>query len=237
MQENRDQLKNEFVTRTAANPRYSLRAFARDLEISPSLLCEVLSGKKNLSKTSVNRIAALLGWNRNPIEKHDANLIAGISWLHLAIVEMCRYEKIKHSSAILSELFSIPESVAKYAMELLLEKKYLISKNGYLSTTTKRMFFGSDTPSSEIRRYHREFMDLAKRQVEVGHYNERELSSSLWYLTPSQVQTLRRKIRLFVEAAAKQNASTDGDGDVFGFSLQLFKVTKNNNPKKNRGET
>jgi uncharacterized protein (TIGR02147 family) len=42
------------------NPRYSLRKFARDLNFSPSTLCEVLKGKKNLSETSTLKIITKL---------------------------------------------------------------------------------------------------------------------------------------------------------------------------------
>jgi uncharacterized protein (TIGR02147 family) len=42
-------LEREFEMRRAQNPAYSLRAYARDLRLSPSLLSEVMSGRKGLS--------------------------------------------------------------------------------------------------------------------------------------------------------------------------------------------
>ena len=52
-----DILKKEFDARKRANKSYSLRAFARDLELSPSRLSEVLSNKSGLSEQSAERIA------------------------------------------------------------------------------------------------------------------------------------------------------------------------------------
>lgn len=57
----RDFLKQELEKRCKLNSRYSLRAFARDLCISPSLLCEVFSEKHGFSKRLANRIATRLG--------------------------------------------------------------------------------------------------------------------------------------------------------------------------------
>lgn len=46
-------LKNEFTHRQERNPSYSLRSFARDLNLSPSRLSEVLNGKGDLSSQSL----------------------------------------------------------------------------------------------------------------------------------------------------------------------------------------
>ncbi len=50
------------------NPRYSLRAFARDLDIAPSLLSELLNGKHGLSEKVAKRIAKNLGLSFNEIQ-------------------------------------------------------------------------------------------------------------------------------------------------------------------------
>lgn len=46
----RDYLKEELEARQRRRPQYSLRAFARDLEISPSFLSEFLSGRQGMSR-------------------------------------------------------------------------------------------------------------------------------------------------------------------------------------------
>jgi uncharacterized protein (TIGR02147 family) len=59
----RNLLKRELDLRCAANPRYSLRAFARDLGSTPSMLSQVLAGKRGLSLESAVQAAERLGWN------------------------------------------------------------------------------------------------------------------------------------------------------------------------------
>lgn len=54
-------LKIEFESRKAKNTQYSLRAFARDLDLAPPKLSEILRGKCGLSESSAEKIAPKLG--------------------------------------------------------------------------------------------------------------------------------------------------------------------------------
>jgi uncharacterized protein (TIGR02147 family) len=58
------------VKRNEKNPSYSMRSFARNLTISPSLLSRVLAKKKSLSEESVNLIAEKL-----KLKPDEANLL------------------------------------------------------------------------------------------------------------------------------------------------------------------
>jgi uncharacterized protein (TIGR02147 family) len=54
-------LSEELARRSRANPRYSQRAFARQLGLAPGELSEVLSGRRPLSVKSAMKIACALG--------------------------------------------------------------------------------------------------------------------------------------------------------------------------------
>lgn len=62
-------LREELASRCRQNPRYSLRAFARDLKLAPSRLSEVLSGKQGLSRAAADKIARSLGYGAGEIER------------------------------------------------------------------------------------------------------------------------------------------------------------------------
>ncbi len=53
----RDYLRRELEQRVQQDPRYSLNRFARDLDLAPSRLSEVLSGKQGLSRAIAERIS------------------------------------------------------------------------------------------------------------------------------------------------------------------------------------
>lgn len=50
-------VRDELQIRQKCRPQYSMRAFARDLEISPSFLCEFLAGRQGLSRARAIWIA------------------------------------------------------------------------------------------------------------------------------------------------------------------------------------
>ena len=59
-QDYRPYLRSELERRLSLNPRYSLRAFARDLRMAPQILSGVLNGKKGISVEAAARIAERL---------------------------------------------------------------------------------------------------------------------------------------------------------------------------------
>jgi len=54
-------LKRELEQRMNRNPRYSLRAFAKDLQVAPALMSDILNGKRGLSRASATLLAKKLG--------------------------------------------------------------------------------------------------------------------------------------------------------------------------------
>lgn len=87
-----EMLRDELVERRRRNRLYSLRAFARDLEVSSSFLCLVMNGRKRLT------------------EKSAANLLHRLTWdsLHqkafLVLVRLDQTKDPEHRKRVLEEL-------------------------------------------------------------------------------------------------------------------------------------
>src|SRR5689334_22299599 len=54
-------LRSELAKRCEKNERYSLRAFARDLDIEHATLSQLLRGQRELTAATVDRLARQLG--------------------------------------------------------------------------------------------------------------------------------------------------------------------------------
>ena len=61
-------LRSEFIDRCKRNPRYSVRAMARNIGISPAFFSQVLSGRRELSEKKGNTIGKSLGWSSGQID-------------------------------------------------------------------------------------------------------------------------------------------------------------------------
>ncbi len=71
----RDYLQFEYELRKARRPAYSLRAFARDLRVSPSSLTDFMKQRVGMSADRIQQIADTLHWS--PLRKeHFGDLIA-----------------------------------------------------------------------------------------------------------------------------------------------------------------
>lgn len=68
-------LKQHFSERKSKNIQYSLRAFARDLGISPPQLSRILSGKRDLSYRQMLRVGKALGLPRPQIQEYVQKII------------------------------------------------------------------------------------------------------------------------------------------------------------------
>jgi len=100
-------LANEFLRRRCANPRYSLRAFARSVGVEHSTLSQLLRGKRAMTWKSIGHIAGRIRWTgANALQtyrKHgawDSRHIAGelglsIDEVNVALSDLCLLGLIK----------------------------------------------------------------------------------------------------------------------------------------------
>jgi len=80
----KDIIKTKFSERCERNNHYSLRAFARDLGISPQRLSHILNGRHGISETAAEAMALKLGMNQEETqifcmlvqEKHARSKVA-----------------------------------------------------------------------------------------------------------------------------------------------------------------
>ena len=61
-------LKHALEARTGRNPRYSMRAFARDLGFSAPRLCNIFAGKYGLSLSAAREIGSKLGLSESELQ-------------------------------------------------------------------------------------------------------------------------------------------------------------------------
>ncbi len=76
-QDFRSFLQDELEKRCKKNPRFSLRAFARTLEVEPSALSKILHGKRALTPKMLMRMASHLGLPEQDIERFTSKQNSG----------------------------------------------------------------------------------------------------------------------------------------------------------------
>lgn len=95
-------LKRELEKRCAKNPRYSLRAFARDLGLSSARVSEILNEKSGLSREKAEELSAILGFNKEETD-YFCNLVESVHGRsaikrELASARLMKFKNVEYTS-------------------------------------------------------------------------------------------------------------------------------------------
>ena len=139
----RQQLASELAFRQRANSRYSLRAFARFLDLDPSYLSKVIQGKRRVQASVLTAASRVLGWNlKNDPSAAELGArdsyrgVAGESfllmseWYHYAIFEYLKLGGREHTEEAVATALGLPLSAAKDALGTLLRLGYIRKAGG-----------------------------------------------------------------------------------------------------------
>ena len=245
-----DYLTEDFKHRKEMNPSFSLRSYARWLEISPAQLSQVLSRKRVMGAKGLKKVVVKL--KLSPAEEKTLYSQIGIQkmlkgrlhqqekvnleedkfriisdWYHFAILALSRIEKMPSSISKLSKWLEVPASKVKEALERL-ERLSIIEQTPYLKQTSKDLEVVSSVPSPAIQKYHKQNMLKAIDALENTHLSKREFQSIYINLKKDQVKELKSLIDDFLENAQTQE-NNQNDSDVYALNVQLFPLTNKDN--------
>lgn len=220
-------LKKELKKRNKLNSAYSLRAFAAHLKISPSLLSEVINGKKRLSEKNAERLLKILGYGKTikSIQKDEAAL-EDISWLHLAILELCQTDAIS-SELELSKRFKISEQEATSAVRILKNYNLIETKNNLIQPIKDRLIFGNNTPSKKIRAFHKKAINASMKYLEETNFEDRDFSFSTLALSKNEANLIKKKIHEMTEEFSQLSTDSNVKKEIYCISTQFYKTTNN----------
>jgi hypothetical protein len=98
-------LETEFARRRRVNPRYSLRAFARSVNLEHSTLSQLLRRKRTMTWKSIRQIAGTMRWlggsiilqnQTQPRRPFDSRLLAkalrvSVDDVNVALTDLCMF--------------------------------------------------------------------------------------------------------------------------------------------------
>ena len=126
-------LQNELIRRCQKNPHYSLRAFARILQIDASALSKILNAKRAVTPEMLTKLGLKLGLGKQELKSFkgiksgagalghldfdtiDADQFKIISdWYHYAILELTAVAHFRADTKWIAKTLGITASEAKY---------------------------------------------------------------------------------------------------------------------------
>ncbi len=191
-------LSAEFERRVRSNPRYSLRAFARDLAMSPGEVSEIIKGKRRLTAKAIAKISVRLGLNASETQallgaanleasglnnaeiqtrELSADLFRVVSdWYCFAILNLFDTVAFRADPKWIGSRLGISPAEAKLALERLERVGLTRRVKGRLERDAAFVISSSGIPSEAIRSYHKQVLTKAMQALETQPVNERDIT-------------------------------------------------------------
>lgn len=234
-------LRPHFLARVAKNPKYSLRAFARDLGVSPAFLSMLFSGKKSLSVARAmefqNRLklgpaeAARLRKTQNRLREKVISSHVQKSllrqWFYIALLELATCEDFVDGPLWAASRLGLPPFQAEQALQLLKESGFLILKDGKWVKCDDFLKVATQLTSAELRAYHIGFLEKAIEQLSLSSVeavSKRSIHSITFGFDPSRVEEARQLIEEFRKKWLRTFKNCDLK-EVYQLNIQLFPLS------------
>jgi len=234
-------LKKELERRKGFTPSYSMRKFAKDLNISPAQLSQLISEKRNISDKVLQKISRVLelsssetkqlrnitesgaNLSKNELREDHFKLIS--DWYHFAILSLSEIKGSKADSRQIAKKFGISLEEANEAIFRLRRLGLIkIHENDTFEQIQKDLHIESKTKSESIQKYHSQNLRLAEYKLKTIEPEKREFSSMTMAIDPNKLARARILINQFKEDMTELLESGNKK-DVYQLSIQLFPLT------------
>ncbi|QDK39301.1 DUF4423 domain-containing protein [Bdellovibrio sp. NC01] len=238
-------LLSELAKRQTRNSSYSLRAFARDLNIGATTLSDVLADKRSLSKSNLEKVMERLFvsplekeklWadykdqssraevdDRTYLDELTFRLIA--DWHYIAILNLAKLKDNQADPKWIADRLGIKKVEASEALERLLSLELIKKNRNKMVRTSKPIGTSRDIPSAAIRKHHNQNLHLAESSLHRDPVNTREFGSITMPVNPEKLplaKELLTKTRKKIADLLEDETATE----VYTLSFQLFPITK-----------
>jgi uncharacterized protein (TIGR02147 family) len=225
-------LQQEFIRKTALNPKFSVRSFSKQLGLNSGTLSQILAGKRPVTSKLVRSLEPKLGLppqfnlgdRYNFIDEETITIFT--HWYHYAILELSLIKGFKSDVEWISKKLDIPKVEVGYAIERLLRVGLLTNKNGKLIKTQKFLtnYTGAQT-SAAHKEYQRQLIQKALIAVDECPQEDKDITSITMPTNKNKLEEAREKIKKFRRELSAFLEDCEADS-VYQFTMQLFPVTK-----------
>ena len=253
-----NRLKQEFERRMNLNPAYSMRAYARDLDISVANLSKVLSRKRPISykmaKLIIHRlsleVAELNSSNEQSIKQNfklqkkslklvlDMNDFELISEWHYDIIqELVGLPKFNSSIENIASALSMSQQKVKLALERL-EKLGLVKnvKNQWRSCTGTQLItnlINENISSESARRYQGQVLEQSQQALNKYSIKERSHSSVSLKFNSKNIDEAKELIKKFRQNFRELMEKQEDADSVYQIQISFFPHYIKNKGHKN----
>ena len=240
-------LNRKFVEKRTRNPRYSLRAYAKSLQIGPAALSEILRGKRKISPKMALKVGSKLNLPpslllryredaenpassqarlKRPFSSLTIDQLHMISdWHYFAILSLAETVDFKEDLDWIGTRLGIDRMDAELAVDRLLRLGNLRRELDGLLPTGEQLATPDGIPHILIRKSHFQNLKLAKESLVHDSVKVRDFTAMTMAIDPDRLQEARRRIRNFRRKLCEFLEGGEKK-EVYKLCLSLFPLSR-----------
>lgn len=235
----RNLLEGELEKRQSVNNRYSLRSYARFLEVDAPTLSKILNAKKNVGERLISRVCKKLGCDPEKINNGSDD---GLSfellsddqsqylskWYYYAILEIIELDDFEYEKKWIAKKLEISEKQVKLALERMIRLGVLKEVDGKLidNTSGKTTNISSELSSTARREHQKEILELAIDALENTPPEIRDQSSMTVSINTDDIPEVKELIKKFRRDISKFLNTANNKNQVYNLGVSFYPVTK-----------
>lgn len=218
----RNEIQQEFLERCQTNPKYSLRAFAKSLDVDHSILSRFIRGERNISDPIKEKIRNKIG-NRSPNQFIlDRNMFEMISeWYFDAICELKKCYNEADNVEVDPKLIAKRLKISISQAQIALEKINQYNENS-LSTSTISQIEYTDAAAAK---YQKQILTKALQAIDLVDISKRSQTSVVLAMDENDMAELKELIKQFRHKMIKKIEAKNTPNSVYALSVSLFPLT------------
>ena len=211
--------------------RERAQGIATTLGLSDSeseVFCDLVESQH--ARGRVNRELAKVRLEKNLINSayHTLQLDsfqAVSDWYHFALIQLISLPEFKNSPAWISKALGITVTEARSAMERLVRLKLVEVKRGKVTRAQEFVAVNEMTPSSAIRKFHRQVLERAMLALDNQPLEERSFSTIFVPVDKKRVTEAKRWIKNFRRRFCRKLDAGAANNAIYCLSVQFFNLT------------
>ena len=247
-------IQNIFLERCRNNEQYSLRAFARSLNVPVSSLSEIMNEKRPMTKTLQKKIGGALSMSPEQIEAfafNEKKLPLGhieaeyrqlaldsfyiiSEWYHYGILQLIRTKGFKNDAAWIAKRLKIEPTLVGLAIERLERIGILEVQRGKLIDVTEGQtsHLKSDFTNEQLRGFQIQALEKSISALKSVPIELRDNTSMTMAISKKSLPYAKEEIKKFRRKLTKKLEAFADPDEVYQLAISLVPLTEINNQEK-----
>ena len=237
-------IQREFIDRSRKNPAYSLRAFAKYLEIDQSFLSKLLKGQRAITLDLARNIGPKLGLKPKQVDDLFLNGAAALpgflslsedefellsGWHHFAIIELSKTNEFESDPNQIAKRLGIHVEEVREAIERLERLGFIkVEEDEFKVLSPNTSWTNTQKTSDARKRFQRTLIEKSLDAIDHVPFDLRENGSVTIAINKDRLPEFKEKLKEMRKELSNY-FQTNGEknlDEVYQLTVSFFPITK-----------